>query len=83
MSANNIPNKLPSVERLVQKVTVAERSNQREIRMTIAEARELVVDLTLMTTKMSEIIVGIHSRLDNLSKNTTSEIKIETDGGAF
>jgi len=83
MSANNIPNKLPSVERLIQKVTVAERSNQRELRMTIAEARELVTDLTLMTTKMSEIIVGIHARLDNLSKNTTDEIKIETDGGTF
>jgi hypothetical protein len=83
MSANNIPNKLPSVERLIQKVTVAERSNQRELRMTIAEARELVTDLTIMTTKMSEIIIGIHSRLDNLSKNTTGEIKIETDGGPF
>jgi hypothetical protein len=51
--------------------------------MTIAEARELVADLTVMTTKMSEIIVGIHSRLDNLSKNTTNEIKIEPDGGTF
>ena len=83
MSANNIPDKLPSVERLIQRVTVAERSNQREIRMTIIEARELVADLTIMTTKMSEIIVGIYSRLDHLSKNTTAEIKIETDGGAF
>ena len=83
MSANNIPNKLPSVERLIQKVTVAERSNQREIRMTIAEARELVTDLTILTTKMSEIIVGIHAKLDNLSKDSTSDIKIETDGGTF
>jgi len=82
MSANNIPSKLPSVERLIQRVTVAERGNQREIRMTVAEARELVTDLTLMTTKMSEIIIGIHNRLDKLS-TTTNEITIETDGGAF
>lgn len=82
MSANNIPDKLPSVERLIQKVIVAERSNQRELRMTVAEARELVTDLTLMTTRMTEIIIGIHNRLDNLS-TTTEEIKIETDGGSF
>jgi hypothetical protein len=82
MSANNIPEKLPSVERLIQRVSVAERSNQREIRMTIVEARELVADLTIMTAKMSEIIVGIHARLDNLSKST-NDIKIETDGGTF
>jgi len=82
MSANNIPSKLPSVERLIQRVTVAERGNQREIRMTVAEARELVTDLTLMTTKMSEIIIGIHNRLDVLS-TTTNEITIKTDGGAF
>jgi hypothetical protein len=82
MSANNIPDKLPSVERLLQKVSVAERSNQREIRMTVAEARELVTDLTLMTTRMTEIIISIHNRLDKLSV-TTEEIKIETDGGAF
>jgi hypothetical protein len=82
MSANNIPDKLPSVERLIQKVSVAERSNQREIRMTVAEARELVTDLTLMTTRMTEIIISIHNRLDKLSI-TTEEIKIETDGGAF
>ena len=83
MSANNIPDKLPSVERLIQKVTVAERSNQREIRMTIAEARELVTDLTILTTKMSEIIVGIHAKLDSLSKDSSSDIKVETDGGTF
>lgn len=83
MSANNIPSKLPSVERLIQKVTVAERGNQREIRMTIAEARELVADLTILTTKMSEIILGIHAKLDSLSKDSGIDIKIETDGGPF
>lgn len=83
MSANNIPNKLPSVERLIQKVSVAERGNQREIRMTITEARELVTDLTILTTKMSEIIVGIHAKLDSWSKDSGSDIKVETDGGTF
>ena len=82
MSANNIPDKLPSVERLIQRVTVAERSNQREIRMSIAEARELVADLTMLTMKMSDIIVGIHNKLDRLA-NAPVDIKIETDGGAF
>ena len=82
MSANNIPDKLPSVERLLQRVTVAERNNQREIRMTVAEARELVADLTVLTTKMSEIVIGIHKRLDTLTNNT-GDIKIETDGGVF
>lgn len=82
MSASNVPNKLPSVERLIQRVTVAERGNQREIRMTIAEARDLIADLTVLTTKMADIVVGIHTKLDKLT-NAPVDIKIETDGGTF
>lgn len=82
MSASNIPAKLSSVERLIQRVVVAERGNQREIRMTVSEARDLIADLTVLTTKMADIIVGIHARLDKLAAAPV-DVKIETDGGAF
>ena len=39
MSLNNIPNTLPGVERLIQRIAVAERSQQKDIRMSIQEAR--------------------------------------------
>jgi len=41
MSQNNLPNNLPSVERLLQRVAVAERSQQKEIRITVQEAKRV------------------------------------------
>lgn len=82
MLANNVPDKLPSVERLIQRVVVAERSNNREIRMTVADARDLIADLTVLTAKMAAIVIDIHAKLDRLA-NAPVDIKIETDGGNF
>jgi hypothetical protein len=41
MSQNNIPQTLPSIEKLLSRIATAERSQQKEIRITIQEAREL------------------------------------------
>ena len=44
MSANSLPTNLPSVERLLQRVSAAEKSQQKDIRMSIQEARDLTTE---------------------------------------
>lgn len=82
MSQNNIPDILPSVEKLIQRVNAAEKSNQREVRITIQEARELSADLSVLTAKLGKNIVEIHQMLREI-RNQTASISIETDGGTF
>ena len=60
MSQNNIPTNLPTVEKLLQRVAVAERSQQREIRMTIQEARDLTAELAIMSSKLGQTVQEIH-----------------------
>jgi len=73
---------LPSVERLVQRLIAAEKTNQKEIRMTVQEARELTTDLSLMTTKLGKQIQDIHARLDKLT-GEQQQISVQMDGGTF
>jgi methyl-accepting chemotaxis protein len=79
---STIPERLPSVERLIQRVSTAEKSNQKEIRITIQEGKELVNDLALITGKLSQTINQIHSKLDKLSVST-QQIDVKMDGGTF
>ena len=57
MSQNNIPNTLPGVEKLIQRIAVAERSQQKDIRITIQEARELTQELAVMTSRLGKTLV--------------------------
>jgi septation ring formation regulator EzrA len=82
MSQDKMSIQLPSVERLIQRVVAAEKTNQKEIRLTIQEARELTTDLSLMTTKFSKQITEIHSRLDKLT-GEQQQISVQMDGGTF
>lgn len=83
MSQNNIiPDRLPNVEKLIQKLAVAERNNVREIRMTIQEVRDIVADLTVLTTKMASVVIEINQQLQSLGGKADS-ITIDTDGGTF
>lgn len=61
MSQNNIPSTLPSVERIAQRVSAADRAQQKEIRLTIVEARELLAELAILTTKLGKNINEIHN----------------------
>lgn len=79
---STIPERLPSVERLIQRVSTAEKSNQKEIRITIQEGKELVNDLALITGKLSQTINQIHSKLDKLNVST-QQIDVKMDGGTF
>jgi septation ring formation regulator EzrA len=82
MSQNNIPERLGSVERIIQRVATAEKTNQKEIRITLQEAKELITDLALITSKLGKTIDDINGKLDKLTVQT-QEINVSMDGGTF
>jgi len=82
VSISNIPSKLPAVERLIQRIVSAEKTQQKEIRISIDEAKDITNELALMTTKLNSTITEIHSLLNNLTKST-EEIDVKFDGGSF
>ena len=82
MSQNNIPAVLPTVEKLLQRITVAEKSQQKEIRITIQEARDLTAELAVFSTKLGRTVQEIHSMLAQI-KESSQSIDVKFDGGAF
>jgi hypothetical protein len=82
MSQNKLPNTLPSVERLIQRVSVAEKSQQKEVRITIQEAKELTQELAIMTAHLAKTVQEIHQMLAEVRESTT-KIDVKFDGGSF
>jgi hypothetical protein len=82
MSQNSLPSTLPSVERLLNRISVAEKSQQKEIRISIQEAKELSSDLAIMTSRLSKTVQEIHSMLADI-KAATTKIDVKFDGGGF
>jgi hypothetical protein len=82
MSQNNVPSTLASVQKLIQRIGVAEKSQQKEIRITIQEARDLTSELALLTTKLGSTVAEIHALLKEL-KQSTNEVEVKFDGGQF
>lgn len=82
MSQNNLPNTLPTIQKLVQRTQVAERSQQKEIRISLQEARDLTTELALMTSKLGQTISEIHAMLAVIKESTT-QIDVKFDGGQF
>jgi hypothetical protein len=82
MSANKLPATLPSVERLLQRVVAAEKAQQKDIRISIQEARELTAELAIMTSKLGKTVQEIHGMLSEIRESTTN-IDVKFDGGAF
>jgi septation ring formation regulator EzrA len=82
MSQDKLSSRLPSVERLIQRVIAAEKSNQKEIRITIQEAKELTTDLALLTANLGKQLESIHSKLDKLTVDQ-QQITVQMDGGSF
>jgi methyl-accepting chemotaxis protein len=82
MSANSLPTNLPSVERLLQRVSAAEKSQQKDIRMSIQEARDLTTELAIMTSKLGRTVQEIHQMLAEIRESTT-KIDVKFDGGGF
>lgn len=82
MSANNLPTNLPSVEKLIQRLAAAEKSQQKDIRISIQEARELTNELAIMTSKLGKTVQDIHKMLADIRESTTN-IDVKFDGGTF
>jgi chromosomal replication initiation ATPase DnaA len=82
VSQNNLPTNLPSVEKLIQRVNAAEKSQQKDIRISIQEARELTSELAILTAKMGKTVQEIHQMLAEIRESTTN-IDVKFDGGSF
>ena len=82
MSLNKLPTTMPSVERLLQRVAAAEKSQQKDIRISIQEARELTTDLAILTGKLGATVQEIHAMLAEIRESTTN-IDVKFDGGGF
>jgi hypothetical protein len=82
MSQNNIPAVLPTVEKLLQRISVAEKSQQKEIRITIQEARDLTAELAIFSSKLGRTVQEIHGMLAQI-KESSQNIDVKFDGGAF
>lgn len=82
MSANNLPTNLPSVEKLIQRVVAADRSQQKEIRISIQEAKDLTAELAILTSKLGKTVQEIHAMLAEIKESTTN-IDVKFDGGSF
>jgi signal transduction histidine kinase len=82
MSPNKLPTTMPSVEKLLQRVAAAEKSQQKDIRLSIQEARELTTDLAILTSRLGATIQEIHAMLAEIRESTTN-IDVKFDGGGF
>jgi hypothetical protein len=82
MSQSNLPVNLPSVERLIQRLAAAERSQQKDIRISIQEARDLTSELAILTSRMAKTMQEIHAMLADIRQSTT-QIEVKVDGGGF
>ena len=81
MSAN-IPNNLPGIEKLLRRISAAEKSNQKDIRISIQEARELSNELAVLTANLGKTVSEIHGILKEIRESTTN-IDVKFDGGGF
>lgn len=82
MSQNNIPNNLPALEKIIRRIVAAEKSQQKDIRISIQEARELTQELAILTSNLGNTVAEIHQILQEIRENTT-EIDVKFDGGGF
>jgi len=82
MQQNNLPTTLPAIERLIQRVVSAEKTQQKDIRVTIQEARELTAELAILTSRLGKTVNEIHQMLAEISESTTN-IDVKFDGGGF
>jgi hypothetical protein len=82
MLQNNIPQTLPTVEKLMSRLAAAEKSNQKEIRISIQEARDLSIELSIITAKLGNTISEINQSLKRL-ESSSGNIEVKFDGGGF
>lgn len=82
MSQNSIPASLPTVQKLLQRISSAEKTQQKEIRISISEARDLTTELALLTTRLGSTVSEIHALLKQIN-SAANEVDVKFDGGSF
>lgn len=82
MSQSNLPNTLPSIEKLIQRVAMAEKTNQKDIRVSLQEAKDLTAELAILTSKLGQTVQQIHQMLVEIKESST-KIDVKFDGGSF
>lgn len=82
MSQNNLPNTLPTVQKIIGRIAMAERSQQKEIRITIQEARDLSLELAMLTAQMGQNIQEIKDIIKKIA-DSTQNIEVKFEGGGF
>lgn len=82
MSTNNIPTRLQSVEKLLQRISIAEKTQQKEIRISLDEAKDITRELALLTTNLGSVIGEIHAQITDIKK-ASNEVDVKFDGGSF
>ena len=82
MSTSNIPTRLASVEKLLNRISIAEKSQQREVRITIDEAKILTQELAMLSVNLGSTIAEIHNLLKEINKSA-NEVDVKFDGGSF
>lgn len=82
MSQNNLPQTLPTLQKFINRIASAERSQQKEIRITIQEARELSLELAMLTARTSQQIQEMLEAIKTMADNTQN-IDVKFDGGGF
>jgi predicted trehalose synthase len=82
MSQSNLPVTLPTIEKLIQRISSAEKTQQKDIRISIQEARELTAELAVLTSKLGKTVSEIHKMLADIRESTTN-IDVKFDGGGF
>ena len=66
----------------MNRISVAERSQQKDIRLSIQEARELTLELAVLTAKLGQTVQEIHQMLTQI-RDSTTQIDVKVDGGSF
>ena len=78
MSTNNLPQSLPTIEKILQRIAIAEKSQQNEVRITLQEARSLTLELSLFTSKLGTVVASIDEQLKQIKQNSEQvEVKFE------
>ena len=82
MSQNNLPSNLPGLEKLIQRTAVAEKTGQKDIRISVQEAKDITNELAILTSKLGRTVQEIHEMLTQI-KNSNNQIDVKFDGGTF
>lgn len=82
MSQNNIPVKLPAIEKLITRINSAEKTNQKEVKLTMQESKDIVYELAILTSRLGLTVQEIHKMLSEI-RDSATKIDVKFDGGTF